>query len=337
MELIYQLNSATSRSDRKYKYSKILECLEQEETDSLQLSKSSLEIYLHYRNQIKALNSEMFKMNADHQQILAKLQAVEQEVMQNKEISPFMKKYIEAQISPKTAYCYYKIKDFSGAEISLNRRFLVGFELYNKGLHFQFFDLLEQILNQSKLLVAQHRLDECVRNWSEMFKFLLTGAPSDLPCLQFDYASVNTGLFKILKEYTILNFLNIYINGYMKFGAYPNPSVIFSPWYHEMEVDTSERLAIYRYISLHESIDTTQLAKFIGEVVEFTQLFENKNYLILRCSLIALLVEKLEKDSQSIEQRSEQALFLRDYLNSLNAGIPWVNGLVARLEQLIII
>lgn len=336
MELIYQLNSATSRSDRKYKYSKILECLEQQETDSLQLSKSSLALYLHYRDQIKALNGEMFKVNADHRQILASLLAVEKEIMQKNEISPFLKKYIEAQISPKTAYCYYKLKDFANAETSLNRRFLCGFELFHKGFHFQFFDLLEQILNLNKLLVAQSRLEEGIHNWSEMFKFLLNGTPSALPYLPFDYAAIDTGLFKILKEYTILNFLNIYINGYMKFGAYPNPAVVFSPWYHEMEVDTSERLAIYRYISLQENVNTTPLDKFIGEVVEFTQLFENKNYNILRCSLIALLVEKLEKEKQSSRQRSDQAIFLRNYLNSLNSGIVWVNVLVTRLERLMV-
>lgn len=337
MELIYQLNSATSRSDRKYKYSKILEYLEKAEIDSLKLSDSSLDLYSHYREKVKTLNKEMFKFKADHQAIISALDAIEDEVIRKKDVSPFLKQYITSHILPKTAYCYYKLKDYSRAETILNRQFLLGTELFNKGLYFQVFDSLEQMLNLSKVLVAQNRLNECVHNWSELFKFLVNGSPSDLSCLQFDYASIDNGLNKIVKEYTILNFLNTYISDHMKFGVYPNPSVLFSPWYNTMEVDTSERLAIYRYIYLQESVNKTPLDKFIGEVVEFTQLFENKNYLVLRCSLIALLVEKVETGSQSVKQRSDQAIFLRNYLNSLNSGIVWVNVLSTRLEKLIIL
>lgn len=279
----------------------------------------------------------MFKENADYCMILADLQGVRQEIYANKDVSPFLRKYMEAQVFPKTAYCHYKLKAYAQAEYDLSRKFSVGYELFNEGCYFQFFDLLEQILNLGKVLLAQKRVDECVQNWSELFQFLMNGLPSSSCYLRFDYAHVNAGLFKILKEYSILNFLNMYINGYMKFGVYPRPSVLFSSWYHEMEVHTTERLAIYRYVSLEEKADQMPLQQLTREVVEFAQLFEQSNYHVLRCSLLALLVDKLEREDLLQQQTAARATLLRDHLLSFCAGIEWVKDLICRLERLILV
>lgn len=335
MEQLYQLSTAVSKSDRKYKYSKVLEFLERSEVDSLGLTSQEQACYGQYRERLKAFNREMFKAGADFKVLLADLQTLREEVLCEKGASVFLKKYTEAQIIPKTAYCHYKLGNYIEAELDLKQKFSIGYELFNEGYYFQFFDLLEQILNLNKVLLAQQRTAECVHNWTELFKFLINGHSSPLPYLQFDYAPVDMGVFKILKEYTILNFLNIYISGYMKFGVYPNPCTLFSPWYHDMEVHTSERLAVYRYIAIQENGEKLPLQKLIGEVVEFTQLFESSNYLGLRCSLIALLVTQLEGADQHNQQIAAHARFLRDYLTAFKTEIEWVSALLRRLERLI--
>ncbi|MBX0335328.1 hypothetical protein K3G39_19000 [Pontibacter sp. HSC-14F20] len=335
MELLYKLNTAITESDRKFKYAKVLAFLQNQEVDALGISADLKGLYDQYSEQIRAINGEMFRPQADYQQILANLHAVEQEVHQNKRLTPALRRYIAVQIFPKTAYCYYKLKDLSQAEHYLEQKFRLGIELVKEGNFFEFYDLLEQVLNRNKVLLAQNRMDECIQQWAELFRFLLNGHSSSWPFLHFDISFTETGLFKILKEYTFFNFLNVYINDYMKFNVYPNPSVIFSPWYSDMEVNTTERLAIYRYINLQERVPKIPLDKFISEVVEFTQLFENKNYLNLRCSLIASLVDKLEVATIPAQQKSVQAAFLIDYLNGLATGIAWVHKLTAKLEKLV--
>lgn len=333
MEALFQLNTTITSSDRKYSYAKVLEFLEREEEKHLELPPAVSAYYDQYREHLKALNKAMFKPGADHGLILADLQVLEGEVGRHGEISPFLKDYLLTQVWPKTAYCHYKRKDFAEAEQDLDRKFKRGITLYNQGFYFQLFDLLEQVLNLSKLQAAQQRMVACVHNWTELFRFLVMGSSADPLFSQFNQAPLETGLYRILKEYTILNFLNIYLNGYMKFGGYPNPSVLFSGWYQDMEVNTSERLAIYQFIALQESAREKPLAKLIGEVVEFTQLFANKNFLMLRCSLIALLVDRMEEEAPEKRQLSRQAVFLRDYLQSLDTGIAWVLDLITRLDQ----
>lgn len=331
MEALFQLNTATTPSDRKYSYAKVLEFLEQEEEQRLLLSPEVSAFYVQCRERLKALNKAMFRPGADHGLILADLQALEAEVGGRGEISPFLKDYLLTQIWPKTAYCHYKCKDFAQAEQDLDKKFERGIALCKQGYYFQFFDLLEQVLNLSKLQAAQQKMSACVHNWTELFRFLVQGNSADPLFSQFNQMPLDTGLYRILKEYTILNFLHIYLNGYMQFGGYPNPSVLFSGWYQEMEVNTSERLALYQFIALQESAREKPLVKLMEEVVEFTQLFAHKNYLLLRCALIALLVDRMEVEGPT--ECAHQTRYLREYLQSLDTGIAWVNDLITRLDH----
>ncbi|SIT93990.1 hypothetical protein [Pontibacter indicus] len=329
MDALLQLNTTIPPSDRKYSYGRVLTFLEQEEEERLGLSPDMKAYYGAYRERLKALNQAMFRPGADHGLLLADLQALEAEVAGREGISPFLRDYLLTQVWPKTAYCHYKRQDFGAAEQELDRKFERGIALCHQGFYFQFFDLLEQVLNLSKLQAAQQQMAACVHNWTELFRFLVQGSSEDPLFSRFNQLPLDTGLYRILKEYTILNFLNIYLNGYMKFGGYPNPSELFSGWYQGMEVDTSERLALYQFIALQESARDKSLAKLTGEVVEFSQLFPQKNYLLLRCALLALLVGRLEEAAP--EQGTGQALLLRDYLQALETGIPWVQDLINRL------
>lgn len=334
MEPIYKLNRSITASDRKYSYVKISNYLQEQEIDHFNFRVEHKKLYFQFNSKIGALNKAMFIPQADYKSIITKLEQLKLDVLEYKEIDGVLEKYLIAGILPKLAYCYYKLGFHSIAESILNLQFSITQELVREKGYFMFFDSMEQILNLSKVLLAQNKLQQCVFNWGELFKFMILGGERALPFFKGDVSWVNTGVYKILKEYSILNFLNLYITGQMQFGIYPCPTKIFCNWYTKMEVNTSERQAIFGYISLLESSRNTQFPKFVDEVVEFTQSFESRNYIVLRLSLISVLVDRLEIEKISHKKKLTLAIFLKDYLETIVVS-AWLVPLMTRLENII--
>lgn len=319
MEEVYKLNRKISISDRKYSYSKVSEYLRKQQVNNLELSDDSIEIYTYFSSQIAMLNNEMFKAKSDHQAIMFSLNQIKEEVINHSEIDDFLQKYITIEILPKLAYCHYKLGQYSIAESYIDQQFSIGNSLIKQKAYFLVFNLMEQVLNLSKVLVAQNKIEQCVFNWTELFKFLILGGESRTSYFNVNVDFLNTGFYKILKEYSILNFLKVYISGHMQFGIYPKPNVIFRDWYMKMDVSSSERLAIFNYISLLESFPKTNINKLTDKVVEFTHLFNSSNFLILRCYLIRMLIDRIHKEYLSSNKKVEVIGFLTSHLDTISS------------------
>ncbi|WKK81760.2 hypothetical protein [Marivirga arenosa] len=314
MNEIYRLNRSISSSDRKYDYNKVKDFLLKQQLDQLELGDEPSGIYSKFSTEILCINKSMFNKDANYTILISNLNAIQSEVKHNLIIDKGLKIYITVELLPKLSYCLYKLGKYEQAEQVIREHLVLSEYLINRKATFVFFNLLEQILNLNKVLIAQNKVREALSNWQELFKFMIMGQESKIVYLNTGSGIVNTGLPKILKEYSILNFLKVYIAGQLEFGVYPTVNVIFRDWFNNMDVSTSERLAIYRYISILEANENGTLNHVMKDIIEFSHVFEGRNYLILRHSLNNVLIEKIEKEYSNHHKKAEMIDFIKDSL-----------------------